>query len=647
MTFIPNIPIPFPDEITYSYMTRTAEANCLSLKAFYKAFVSYDRPLRYFDSDMLRPFSSFLKLLEGSGVTAWDLLDTTLIPVLAPFMRDEKRDSYILKACGYPETLGIANSRTLIGRYCYCPLCRQEDYKAYGTSYLHRMHHLPGVSVCLTHRVPLVDIKSGAEVSRAGMSVQDTCTGLFLDLLKDPVVCSYEEMRKGLVKRLSEMAQGKSPYVEACDLLHGIGYTSCKDADDVSSGLAAGFLPVEAVMNLAGYCFESAAEMRRYICHTDDEDGFRKETERLGFNVKEYSPLLAQILHRECGTGFYAPPSAFRRGMRCPVCDSTMTSDALFQRIAACTDDGYRPETEYRGPNRKIRLRHCSCGNSFEVMARRFLYDGRRCGCGRAVTREKAASRLAEKGPYTLLEYDSMDGPVKIRSDACGHIFRVNSLRKFLDAPYCRTCRPAETDEEIFRHEIMALTGMEYGYISGYEGRTRLVKMRHHSVRGDHDFSMMPASFLSGRRCPYCKKQVKKKDFMRTVWDLSSGRYEVTGFSGDTRCRVLDRENGKEREFERGFVLQELQRPTPSEVLPHIRIDTSGYCRNTMEKVLKAAREMYPGESDEIKAGEIAVDGMTRTQVMRVVNRQLTKAGYVVQTRRGIYRWRTENEEKK
>ena len=52
MTFIPNIPIPFPDEITYSYMTRTAEANCLSLKAFYKAFVSYDKPLRYFDSDI-------------------------------------------------------------------------------------------------------------------------------------------------------------------------------------------------------------------------------------------------------------------------------------------------------------------------------------------------------------------------------------------------------------------------------------------------------------------------------------------------------------------------------------------------------------------------------------------------------------------
>ena len=645
MTFIPNIPIPFPDEITYSYMTRTAEANCLSLKAFYKAFVSYDKPLRYFDSDMLRPFSSFLKLLEGSGVTAQDLLGTTLIPTLAPFMRDEKRNSYILKAFGHPEMLGIVNEKTLIGRYCYCPLCRQSDEKTYGTAYLHRMHHIPGISVCPVHRVPLVDMKSGMEVPDAGLPIQDAITGLFLDLLEDPVICSYEEMRKGLVKRLSEMAQERSPYAEACSFLNNAGYTSYKNADIISSALSAGRLPLEAVMSLAGYCFASGAEMRRYICHTDDEYGFRKEAESLGFDVKEYSPLLTRILHRECGTEFYTSPDAFRSGRRCPVCDSAMTKDEAFARIAECA--GYLPETRYLGPNRKVRLRHCACGNSYEVRARGFLYEGRRCSCGRTWTKEKAEKAVNGVGDFRLLEYIGIDGACVIRSGSCGHEFPMGSLRKFLANPYCRMCRPTETDEEIFRREIIALTGREYGYVSGYEGRTCSVKMRHHSVRGDHDFSMMPAAFLSGQRCPYCKKQVKKKDFMRTVWDLSSGRYEVTSFSGDTRCRVLDRENGKEREFERGFVLQELQRPTPSEVLPHIRIDTSGYCRNTMEKVLKAAREMYPGESDEIKAGEIAVDGMTRTQVMRVMNRQLIKAGYVAQIRRGIYRWRTENEEKK
>ena len=388
--------------------------------------------------------------------------------------------------------------------------------------------------------------------------------------------------------------------------------------------------------------------MRRYIRHADDGDGFRKGTETLGFEVREYSPILARILHRGCGAEFHTSPSAFRRGMRCPVCDGTMTSDALFQRIAACTDDGYVPESGYAGPNRKVKLRHSSCGGSFETRARSFLYEGRRCSCGRAVTKEKAASRLAEKGPYTLLEYDSMDGPVKIRSDACGHIFRVNCLRKFLDAPYCRTCRPAETDEDIYRQEIRDLTGREYSYVSGYGGRTRPAIMRHHSVRGDHDFPMTPAAFIFWQRCPHCKKQIKKKDFIRTVHYLSSGRYEVTEFSGDTRCRILDRENGKEREFERGFVLQELQRPTPSEALPHIRIDTSGYCRNTMEKVLRAAREAFPpGNGTEIDAGAIAVDGMTRTQVMRVVNRQLTKAGYVTQVRRGIYRWRIQYAEEK
>ena len=38
----------------------------------------------------------------------------------------------------------------------YCPSCTIEDRRSFGESYWHRMHQLPGVTICITHRRPLV-----------------------------------------------------------------------------------------------------------------------------------------------------------------------------------------------------------------------------------------------------------------------------------------------------------------------------------------------------------------------------------------------------------------------------------------------------------------------------------------------------------
>lgn len=38
-----------------------------------------------------------------------------------------------------------------------CPECFKQDKVTYGTAYLHRMHQLSGVKICIIHKVKLVE----------------------------------------------------------------------------------------------------------------------------------------------------------------------------------------------------------------------------------------------------------------------------------------------------------------------------------------------------------------------------------------------------------------------------------------------------------------------------------------------------------
>ena len=44
------------------------------------------------------------------------------------------------------------------GAYRACAKCVAQDIEKYGEPYLHRAHHLPGISLCLEHRLPLSSI---------------------------------------------------------------------------------------------------------------------------------------------------------------------------------------------------------------------------------------------------------------------------------------------------------------------------------------------------------------------------------------------------------------------------------------------------------------------------------------------------------
>ena len=99
------------------------------------------------------------QLLVSPFVSAEDIIQNhTLLPFFLPFLSREKADLFYMGARG--EGVGrtasrIRGERMGISSCRYCPECAAEDRKTYNEAYWHRLHQLPGITVCFKHGVHL------------------------------------------------------------------------------------------------------------------------------------------------------------------------------------------------------------------------------------------------------------------------------------------------------------------------------------------------------------------------------------------------------------------------------------------------------------------------------------------------------------
>ena len=154
-------PHPYPDEIFYSVCARYVShmgfrfqsAVCQSLMGVKQGSIALDLPnnLNYL----------FGRLPSGYGMSADDLIDEfTLFNCYAPFLGKERADEIrrTMKGASRKNSLktGIVSGRVPGLDYLrYCPRCNTEDIETHGEPYWHRVHQIPGVKVCPTHRTLL------------------------------------------------------------------------------------------------------------------------------------------------------------------------------------------------------------------------------------------------------------------------------------------------------------------------------------------------------------------------------------------------------------------------------------------------------------------------------------------------------------
>ncbi|MBH8578270.1 TniQ family protein [Nostocaceae cyanobacterium CENA369] len=163
LSFFPTL---YPDELLYSALAR------YHIRSGNKTFKQTDLELFGYSSQQLckvtltNNLNYLVKNLSlFSQLTVSDLLQNhTLYPFYASFLIPQQawqlQDSMRKKLGGsILEVAKVANHPTDNSTKFlkFCPVCLEQDTQKYGEPYWHRIHQIPGILVCPTHRVVLHD----------------------------------------------------------------------------------------------------------------------------------------------------------------------------------------------------------------------------------------------------------------------------------------------------------------------------------------------------------------------------------------------------------------------------------------------------------------------------------------------------------
>ncbi len=179
-----SFPNPYPDELLYSVVARyhIRSGNKSFRQTHEELFETVDLQS---DKIVLPNNLNFLigQLPQGSQLTVESLIKKNtlypffrsfLTPIEIYFFKDllrSKSNISISQAAKIPDK---EFDRVLK----FCPQCCVEDEQLYGEVYWHRQHQIPGMLICLKHKLPLLDSKISfykKQVHYYGASQVDLC----------------------------------------------------------------------------------------------------------------------------------------------------------------------------------------------------------------------------------------------------------------------------------------------------------------------------------------------------------------------------------------------------------------------------------------------------------------------------------------
>ena len=172
-----RLPDPYPDENCYSILCRYAvRSGGTSNSRISVVLYGNTMPL---SGLLYKPFRTS-DLERWTGGKGWDILygeDHSCLQYFTVFMDYE--DSELLRKCRKGMTLSRGQTKRISGRCAltqirkkrlwYCPLCAAEDFRKYGETYWRRLHQMPGVSYCVSHKERLHE--SGLPVSETNYGI--------------------------------------------------------------------------------------------------------------------------------------------------------------------------------------------------------------------------------------------------------------------------------------------------------------------------------------------------------------------------------------------------------------------------------------------------------------------------------------------
>ena len=549
--FIPIIIPPLQDELLISWLLRLSEANGLPIFSFCQKYFNKKSRKGYVLPDVRINFPLFFNSLNCNV----DMMDFYFSLSTAKFEMSFLPTKMQLK--NIHNITRPESQLNLIGRYFihdikYCPQCVKEDSEQYGQPYLHRAHHLSGVVACHKHHTALHHVtinKSINEYIFDGPAVVDNIS---------EYDCKYADYTYQL------HVQGMSTHVEN---IIPIIVNKVKKVQNNPN-----LTRIEVSKILADIC-ESQYDKKWTANHLGiPVDETIKILMTLFPNVNDFLqelPPFQMIIKKyceQCNQYYYTTEYAIQTGWGCVNCDSKLSEHELLQRLI---DVGGKSEYQiigsFKSTSDKILLHHNVCDHDFNVVVTDFLFKYKRCSCMHKLPTHEIESFMQLHPEFELIEFKGTAYPVTLYHKVCQNKFQLTRYKMFVETPKCRCCEVKHhVNQEIFNKEVRDLVGDEYTVLSSVKNRNAHVDMLHNTC--GHVSNIRISEFLQGTRCSYCGLKVYRKTLIQLLQQYAGDRYQFLK-SESVYWYLYDNVEKKEIKIMSKHILQEILRPTPSEIL--------------------------------------------------------------------------------
>ncbi|MBQ6504671.1 MAG: TniQ family protein [Flexilinea sp.] len=650
---MPNLNKPelMENELLYSYLVRLAEWNSLTIDALGRYFILDGDPEIPARKKIVLPIGSMVfipKAADILGMSPLDLfLKTTVYPGIAPLQLPGKqvrvincafrKDSY-----RYPNLIGHPQSDVEILKYC--PVCRDEDIHGFGYSWLRREHHLPHVNACRRHGIRLVPLKHDSLHPENRLILPSVKPEAADDIdieyarFASDFLDSRFDLNRILSRRLILQNLCKSSF------MHGIEQILRKSPDTFFSEIRKGRKQIEDWKILAGLftVFHDVSNIPE-MPDNDRSDLFYSSID--GYELlSKYSGICVEMRKSDEDEPFVVSPNGFISGWRSPSEDPVSEQEKFIQLFRNSENGEFDPVDNLNCAADSIRFIHKKCGQMITAKPKNIIESGLRCPCQEksVLNMNFTRERVEISGNYELLSIDEKR-ILTIRSLKCGHIFDVG-YDAWCKLPECRICSRERMKSAQFRYlsagddmlydpqnsferEVYAVSGEDYEVVGKYRNANTPIGILHKKCGRIKEY--VPVHFLHGSRCE-CEKALipngaEFKDYVRC---RSCGLYEITGMDTVKRYMIRNTSTGEIKAMDKAYIVQELERPTPSSVLP---VPVKGVYGDPfsarLSKVMAAISTDYgDGQLFEIK--DLQSIGLSGRKLIPVI-RALRKDGFI------------------
>lgn len=150
------LPALYPDELVYSWLSRyhVRSGNLSFRHTAEELYVSRQTVPDVCFLDALRP--EVFEVMSRYCTIEALVLEHTMFTAYGRFLpKERKREAYeaLCQMQGnFHNLLAIPKREKGKARFLrYCPVCAEQDRKAYGEAYWHRCHQIPGIWICHEH----------------------------------------------------------------------------------------------------------------------------------------------------------------------------------------------------------------------------------------------------------------------------------------------------------------------------------------------------------------------------------------------------------------------------------------------------------------------------------------------------------------